>query len=248
MTVRSVGVETASKFESNFIKAEIAVSMLEDFPALIWRDGSSQSLTERAELELGVQLAAEVSSENQAAGHSELGVFEVMDANPSSSAEENDDRSSKTLMGKVLKERESRANSTSYIYEDDDPAGREAAGQKLVVDVAVIGAEDGLSPEETADDGDAGIQKWNRECDQGRGHAQDGGAFLAPENAVTAQKEADKEAARVAQENGSRIEVESENAQESASEGNHGNGQRNVMVEESGYQSGDGGEETDTGG
>src|SRR6202041_921796 len=100
----------------------------------------------------------------------------------SSRAEENDDRSSKTLMGKVLKERKRRANSTSYIYEDDDSAGREAAGQKLVVNVPMIGTEDGLSPEETADDGDAGIQKRDRECDQGGGHAQDGGAFLAPAN------------------------------------------------------------------
>ena len=153
----------------------------------------------------------------------------MLDANPSSGAAENDDRSSKTLMHKALKERESRAKSTDYIYKDDNPAGRETAGQKLVVDMAVIGAEDGLASEETADDGEAGIQKRNRECDQGRSHAQDGGGFLAPENAVTAQEEANKEAARVTQENGGRIEVEAQNAQESSSEGNGGNGQSNVV-------------------
>lgn len=246
MTVCCVGVETASKFESNFIEAELAVCMLEDFPALIWCNGSIQVDTERAELKLRVQVTTEVSSENHAAGHSELRVSEMLDGNPRSGAEENDDRSSKTFMEKALEERESRAKSTDYVYKDDDPAGRETAGQKLVVDVAVIGAEDGLTSEETADDGEAGIQERNRECDQGRGHAEDGGGFLAPENAVTAQKEADREAARVAQEDGGRIEVEAQDGQESSSERNGGNGQLNVVHEESGYQSGCGDEETDT--
>ena len=171
MTVRSVGVETAYEFESNFIESELAVSMLEDFPALIWCNSRSQVVTECAELELGVQLAAEVSSENQAAGHFELRVSELLDANPSSGAEENDNRPSKTLIRKALEKRESRAKPTDYIYKDDNPAGRETAGQKLMVDMTVIGAEDGLASEETADDGEAGIQEWNRECDQGCGHA-----------------------------------------------------------------------------
>src|ERR1700680_2214422 len=123
MSVRSVIVETTSAFESNFIEAELAVSMLEDFPALIWCNGSSQVATERVELELGVQAAAKGSSENNAAGHSELCVSEMLNANPNSSAKENDDLSSKTLMRKALKERESRAKSADYIYKDDDPAG-----------------------------------------------------------------------------------------------------------------------------
>jgi hypothetical protein len=246
MTVRSVSVEAASEFESNFIEAELAVSMLEDFPALVWCSGSSHVFTERAELELGVQVTAELSSENHAASHFELRVSEVLDANPSSDAEENDNWPSKTLMRKALKERESRAKPTDYVQKDDNPAGRETAGQKLVVDVTMIGAEDGLASEETADDCDSGVEEWNRECDKGRGHAQNGGAFLAPENAVTAQQEADKEAARVAQKNRGGIVVESQNAQESSSEGNGGNGQSNVMVEQSGYQSGHCREETDT--
>jgi hypothetical protein len=114
-TVRGVRVETASGFESNFIEPELGVRMLEDFPALLWCNGSGQVVTEHAELELGVQKAAEVSTENKAAGHSELRISEVLDANPSSSAEENDNRSSKTLMRKALKERESRAEPTDYI-------------------------------------------------------------------------------------------------------------------------------------
>jgi hypothetical protein len=161
VTVRGVGVETASESEPNFMEAELAVGMLEDFPALIWCKGSSQVVTERAELELGVQEAAKVSSENHAAGHFELRISELVDSNPSSSAEENDDRSSKTLMRKVLKKRESRTKPTDYIYKNHNPAGRKTAIQKFVVDVAVIGAEDGLAAEEPADDGEAGIQKWN---------------------------------------------------------------------------------------
>src|ERR1700676_2790355 len=187
MSIRSVGVETTSAFESNFIEAELAVSMPEDFPALIWCNGSSQVVTERAELEFRVQVAAEFSSENNPAGHIELCVSEVLNANQSSDAKKNDDRSSKTLMREALKERESRANPTGNIHKNDNPAGRETAGQKLVVDVAAIGAEDGLASEETADNGETGIQERNRKRDQGRGHAQDGGGFLAPENTVTAE-------------------------------------------------------------
>lgn len=113
-----------------------------------------------------------------------------------------------------------------------------------MVDVAVIGGEDGLVSEETAEDGDTSIQKWNRKCNKGRSHAQDSGGFLAPEDAVAAQEEADQEAAGIAKENRGRIEVEAQNAQESSSERNSGNGQSNVVSEESGYQRGQGCEET----
>ncbi len=44
------------------------------------------------------------------------------------------------------------------------------------------------------------------------------------------------------------MKLKRRNAQESSSEGNGGNGQSNVVLEESGYQSGRGGEETDAGG
>lgn len=115
MTVRSVSVETASKFESNFIEAELAVSMLEDFPALIWGNGSSQVFTERAEPEFGVQEAAEVPSENNSAGHFELRISEAVNSNPSCSAEEDDDRSPKTLMRKALHKRDSRTKPADYI-------------------------------------------------------------------------------------------------------------------------------------
>jgi hypothetical protein len=85
----------------------------------------------------------------------------LLDANPSSSTKENDYHSSKTLMSKTLEKRKTRAKSTDYVYEDDNPAGRKTARQKLVMDMAVIGAENRLVSEETADDGEPGIQKWN---------------------------------------------------------------------------------------
>jgi hypothetical protein len=187
MAVRRVGVEPASEFESNFIEAELAVSMLEEIPASIWCVGNSQVVTELAELEFCVQTAAKLSSENNPAGHIELCVPEVVNANQSSGAKENDDHSSKTLMREALKERESRARPTDYIHKNHNTARRETAGQKLVVDMAAVGAEDGLASEETADDGETGIQERNRKRDQGRGHAQDRGGFLAPENTVTAE-------------------------------------------------------------
>jgi hypothetical protein len=46
--------------------------MLQDRPALIWCNGSSEVVTKCAELELGVQMAAKVSSEHYAASHFEL--------------------------------------------------------------------------------------------------------------------------------------------------------------------------------
>src|ERR1700686_3651024 len=123
MSVRSVGVQTTSTFESNFIEAELTVSMLEDFPALVWCNGSSQVVTERAELEFCVQVAAEVSSENNPASHIELCVSEALNANQGSDAKENDDCSSKTLMRIALKDRESRANPTDNIHKKHNPAG-----------------------------------------------------------------------------------------------------------------------------
>jgi hypothetical protein len=216
MTIRGVGIEMSSDFESNLVEAEFAVSSLENFPALIWRGGSSQVSTKRAELKFGVQCAPEVSGENQAAGHFKFRISKVMNANQNSRAEENDDHSSKALVCKALEEGESRAKPANYIYKQGNPAGREPTRQQFVVDVATIGSEDWLVSQETPDDGEASIQDWNRERDQRRGHAHDRGGFLAPENAVTAQKETDKKAARVAQENGGRIEVETQNPQESS--------------------------------
>src|ERR1700676_5731195 len=98
MSIRSVGVETTSAFESNFIEAELAISMSEDFPALIWCNGSSQVVTERAELEFRVQVAAEFSSENNPAGHIELCVSEVLNANQSSDEKKKDTPPPKPLI------------------------------------------------------------------------------------------------------------------------------------------------------
>jgi hypothetical protein len=116
------------------------------------------------------------------------------------------------------------AKATDYVYKDDNPAGGETARQQFVVYVATIGAEDRLTSEETADNGEASIQYWNRERDQGRRHADDRGRFPGPDNAITTQKEPDKQAARVTQKNGGGIKVETQNAQEGSREGNGGNG------------------------
>ena len=63
-----------------------------------------------------------------------------------------------------------------------------------------------------------------------------------------AQKKADKKAARITQENGGRIEVERQNAQESSNERSGCDRKSNVVLEESAYQSGCGDEETDSSG
>jgi hypothetical protein len=187
MTVCSVGVELTTEFESDFIETELAVSILQDFPALIRCAGCSQFVSERAELELGFQLAAEVSAKNHTAGHVELRISEVLNSNPNANAKENGNYSAKTLMRKILKQRKSGTETTDYVNKNDNLPGRKATSQKFMMNVASIGAEYGLVAEESADDRESRIQKWNRERDEGSGHAKESDGLVAPKDAVVAQ-------------------------------------------------------------
>jgi hypothetical protein len=187
MTIRCVSVKTVSEFEPNFIKAEVTVSMLEDFPAPIRRIGSSQLVTEGVELELGFKLAAEVCAKNHTAGHLELRISEVLNSNPNTNAKENCDYSAKTLVRKILKERKSRTETADYVNKNDNLPGCKPASQKSVMDVVSIGTEYRLVAEKSADDRESRIQKWNGERNQGSCHAEESDGLVAPKDAVAAQ-------------------------------------------------------------
>lgn len=46
------------------------------------------------------------------------------------------------------------------------------------MNVAAVGAEDGLKGEKAACDGEGGIEEGNSQGNQGSGHAEDGGCLL----------------------------------------------------------------------
>src|ERR1019366_9520910 len=102
--------------------------------------------------------------------------------------------------------------------------------------------------EETADDGEPGIEERNGKGQEGGSHAEHSGGFLTPEQPIAAEEEADEEAAAIAQKDGGGIEVVAQKAEESGSEGGSGEGQRNIVLEQGRYQSGEGGEESDSSG
>ena len=116
------------------------------------------------------------------------------------------------------------------------------------MDVATVGGEDGLPAQEPSNHNERGVEQGNEEGQERSSHAQDGGGFLAPEDAVAAQQETEEEAAGIAQEDGGGVEVVAQESDEGADQGRGGEGERNVGLEERGGEHGGGGEEPETGG
>src|ERR1019366_10344759 len=117
-----------------------------------------------------------------------------------------------------------------------------------MMDVVSVGGEDGLPAQEPSNDDQRGVEQGNEESQERSGHAQDGGGFLAREDAVAAQQETEEEAAGIAQEDGGGVEVVAQESDEGADQGRGGEGERNVGLEERGGEHGGGGEEPETGG
>src|ERR1035437_9709579 len=222
VAVGGVGIGTARQLEFDFVEAEIAVRAVQHFPALVRGDGGGEIIGESRELKLGVEAAAEGAGEDHAAGRIEFGVPEVLDADPGAKAEENDDGTGKLLLRNAGEQRESGADAAEPIDEEHDAPGGQAAGEEFVVDVSAIGPKDGLMAEETADDGESGIEEGNGEGQEGGSHAEDGGGFRTPEQPIAAEEETDEEAASIAQKDGGGTEVVSQEAEEGGSEGGGG--------------------------
>ena len=180
VAVGGVGIGPARQLEFDFVEAEIAVGMVQHLPALVRGDGGGEIIVESDELKLGVEAAAEGAGEDHAAGRIELGVPEVLDADPGAEAEENDDGTGKLLMRNAGEQREPGADAAEAIDEEHDAPRGEAAREEFVVDVAAIGPKDGLMAEETANDGESGIEEGNGKSQEGGSHAEDGGGFRTP--------------------------------------------------------------------
>jgi hypothetical protein len=101
---------------------------------------------------------------------------------------------------------------------------------------------------QAARDGDAGIQEGHGEGHQGRRHPQNRGRLMTPEDAVAAEQEAYGEASGVTQEDGCRVEVVAKEAEQRAGERRGGQGERQVVGEQSAEQDCDGGEQAGPGG
>src|ERR1700677_540318 len=116
------------------------------------------------------------------------------------------------------------------------------------MDMAAVAGEDGLAAQEPSNHDERGIEQRDEEGQERSGHAQEGGGFLTPDDAVAAEQETQEEAARIAEEDGSRVKVVAQESEEGADQGRGGKGQRNVGLEQRGDQHGSGGEKPETGG
>src|SRR5579871_6667807 len=140
-----------------------------------------------------------------------------MNADPRRRAEDHDHHASHAVTGDA-EERE-RGPDTGYSVENQRDAARlETALQQAMVNVIAIRSENGLVAEKAPDDGKARIEDRDSQGHHRRRHSQDGGRLLRPEHTEAAQKKADHQAARVAQKDGSRIEIVAEETDQSSYE------------------------------
>jgi hypothetical protein len=205
----------------------------------------NQARFERPQAELGVDGRAECSFEEQFAHNVEFHVSQLLDTDPGGRAEQNDNGSAEAVIKHALKEGERSRQAAEGIEDEGRVPRRDALVEQAVVDVAAVRAEDRLAPEKAPDDGEKRIEQRKGESHQRGGHAQDGGRFLAPDDTQAAEHEADEQAAGIAEEDGSGIEVVAKETEEGARQRGDGNGQREITVQQGGDESGDGGEQAD---
>jgi hypothetical protein len=117
-----------------------------------------------------------------------------------------------------------------------------------VVDVAAIGAKDGLMAEETADDGESGIEEGNGEGQKGGGHAEDGGGFLTPEQPIAPRRNPLRRLPQSPRKTVAGLKFYRRKPRRAAASGGGGEGQRNIVLEQGRHQSGESGEESGAGG
>src|SRR5579875_3545873 len=116
------------------------------------------------------------------------------------------------------------------------------------MDVATVGAEDGFLAEKAADDGDQYFGDREGERHQRGRHAETGRRVTIPHEAVAAEQEADQQAARIAEKHRSGIEVVAQETEEAADEGQDGQRQLRVVIDDGRHEKTYGGEQSDAGG
>src|ERR1700756_3172309 len=90
----------------------------------------------------------------------------------------------------------------------------EAELQQLVMNILSVGSKNRAATDQSTQYGNRGLQDGKAEGDHGDGDRNNSGSLLCTFQCQGAQEEADEQAARVAQENRSRVEIKTEKAQE----------------------------------
>src|ERR1019366_7668333 len=176
-------------------------------PRLINVVGVIQRTFELLQPELRIHQAPEGTTQGKSAGNAELGIAEVLNADPGRPAEEDNNQAAKLIVNHVLKQRERGGQATGAIEYQGNAAGRQSLVEEAVVNVSAVTGKKRLPAEKAAADGQYRVEQWHRQGNQRCRHPEGRGRFLAPQRAETAQQEAYEKAARVAQEDRRWIEV-----------------------------------------
>src|SRR5262249_20623144 len=106
------------------------------------------------------------------------------------------------------------------IQHNDHLAVRQTTLQKLVMNVLAIGGEDRSSADEAPQHRESGFENRESERNYRNRDGNHGRSFLCTLERERAQDKADEQAAAVTQENGRGIEVETQESQDRAGQGN----------------------------
>ena len=213
--------------------------LADNIPAIVLARGAGELLFEAGQVQLCVKDAAKGALRHQLLGRAEFGVSQVLNADPGGRAEENNDHAAEPVVVHALHQREDGRDAAHSVQDQGNPARAHAAVEKLVVDVVAVRSEDGLMAQESSADGNAGIEQRDGQRHQRRRHPQHGGGFLAPDNAITAEQKADRQAAAVAQKNGGGVEVIAQETKQRACQGSRRQGQRRIVLGQRGDEHGE---------
>jgi len=228
------------------VKAKIRRGALDGGPAVLGGFCGGEPLLQAVQSDSGIEVAAKHSFKEHSGCGSELSVAQAPDTDGDEQAKGDDDNAGE--LGLHDGDGADGSGHTGSVEREGDPTGGEASLEKAVMDVAAVGGEDGLPSQEPSSHDEGGIEKRDEERQERGGHPQDGGGFLAPENAVAAEQETEEEAAGVSQEDRGRTEVVAQESEECTDQGRSGKGERNVGLEERGDQHGGSSEDPETGG
>ena len=104
--------------------------------------------------------------------------------------------------------------------------------QQLVMNVLAVGSKNRAATDQATQYGNRGLQDRKAEGDHGDGDRNHSGSLLCTFQCQGAQEEADEQAARVTQENRSRVEIKTEKAQDRPAECNRSQRYQGSMAEQ----------------
>src|SRR5471030_814971 len=132
-------------------KSETAAGNQEGIPTFVQRGSRLDGTLQLTDGKPGVQHAMELPAEYDAPRGVELLVSEVLYGKPDESTEGHQRGAAEAIMS-AEQERQPGQDAGESVQDEDNLAHAEAAGQKTVVNVAAVGAEDALVAERAARD------------------------------------------------------------------------------------------------